>query len=238
MKKRMSGAALALQQTFWPVMAVIVVWSVLQGWSFLRSDVFWIQEYYDSPMAFEDVLGNHRVAWFGKFSFLMIFSMTLVVPKNKATYTLQRLRISENELTLGWALIFSGYYLLSWAVQLGLTVGMFRVFSNTVNQEAMDYFLACYRSRYLHLLLPLGEPWGYVRNIVICLGWGAMGALVSRYSRHGRKPIMAIALIVMTLSFLPQEMASRTLDQWLCGLTVIMIVIQCLMIREVERNED
>lgn len=238
MKKRMSGAALALQLTFWPVMAVILIWSALQVWSFLRSECFWVVESYANPMAFEDVLDNHRVAWFGKFSFLMIFSMTLVVPKNKATYTLQRLRISENELTISWAMVFSGYYLLSWAVQLGLCVGMFRSFAEVTNLEAMDFFLACYRGRYLHLLLPLGEPWGYARNIAICFGWGAMGALVSRYSRHGGKPFMAIALIVMTQAFLPPEMASRTLDQWLCGLTVIMIVIQCLMIREVERNED
>lgn len=238
MKKRISGAALALQLTFWPVMAVILIWSALQVWSFLRSECFWVVESYVNPMAFEDVLDNQRVFFYGKFSFLMILAMTLVSPGNKASYTLRRLRISENELTISWAMVFSGYYLLSWAVQLGLCVGMFRYYAEVTNLEAMDFFLACYRSRYLHLLMPLGEPWGYVRNIVICLGWGAMGALVSRYSRHRGKPIMAIALVVMTLAFLPAEMASRTLDRWLCGLSVIMIVIQCLMIREVERNED
>lgn len=238
MKKRMSGAALALRLTFWPVAAVILVGSVLQIWSFFRSECFWVYDSYSNSMAFEDVLDNHQVSFYGKFSFLMIFSMTLIAPRNKAAYTLRRLRISENELTLSWALIFSGYYLLSWAVQLGLTMGMFRCFSSVTNLEAMDYFLACYRGRYLHLLLPLGEPWGYARNIVMCLGWGSMGALIGRYCRHGGKPFMAVALIIVTLFFLPTDMASQTGDIWFCACTVLLAAIQVYLIWEAERDED
>lgn len=238
MKKRMSGAGLALQLTFWPVVAVILVWSVFQIKSFFQSESFWIYGEYAQQMAFEDVLDNHRIFFYGKLSFLMIFAMTLVAPRNQASYTLRRLRISENELTLSWALVFSGYYLLSWAVQLGLTMGMFRCFSSVTNLEAMDYFLACYRGRYLHLLLPLGEPWGYVRNIVMCLGWGSMGALIGRYSRHGGKPFMAVALIIVTLFFLPADMASQTGDIWFCACTVLLAAIQVYLIREAERDED
>ena len=238
MKKRMSGAALGLRLTFWPVIGVILAWSGLQVWGFMRSEYFWAAESYVNPMAFEDILDNQDVFFYGKLSFLMILGMTLIAPKNKASYTLRRLRISERELTVGWALVFSGYYLLSWAVQLGLTMILFRIYGKRVEVEAMDYFLACYRGRYLHLLLPLGEPWGYARNIVMCLGWGSMGALTGRYCRHGGKPFMAVALVILTLMFLPGEMASRITDIWFCVLMIVLVCVQILMIREVERNED
>ena len=234
----MSSAALGLRLTFWPVMAVILMCSALQVWSFFRSEYLWIQENYVNPLNFEDVLDNLRVAHHGKFSFLLILSMTLIAPRNKASYTLRRLRISENEVTVQWALLFSGYYLLSWAVQLLLSMVLFRIYAQATGLEALDYFLACYRSRYLHLLLPLGEPWGYVRNVFICLGWGTMGALIGRYCRHGGKPFMVVALVILTLIFLPAEMASQTGDIGVCVLMTILVVVQICMIREVERNEN
>ena len=238
MKKHMSSAALALRMTFRPVLAVLVIWSGLQLWSFFRSEAFWTVANYSSPMAFEDILDNHRVFFYGKVSFLMILYMTLVIPKNKACYTLRRLRISEGALTFGWGLVFSGYYLLSWALQLLLTMGMFRIYAQAAGLEALDYFRACYRGRYLHLLMPLGEPWGYVRNTMICLGWGFMGALTGHYSRHGGKPFLLVALVILTALFLPANMASQASDIVFCVIMGILVAVQLWLIREVERNED
>ena len=238
MKKRMSAAGLGLQLTFRPVMFVIVFWSAIQLWCFFQSKPYWIHESYVNPMAFEDILDNQGIYFYGKSSFLMILAATLIIPKNKAAYTLRRLRISEKELTAGWALVFSGYYLVSWAVQLLLTMGMFRAYAGTAGLDALDYFQASYRSRYLHLLLPLGEPWGYIRNGMICLGWGTMGALIGRHCRHGAKPYMVIAPVILTLMFLPGEMASQTADIWFCVLMVLLVSLQRWMIREVERDED
>ena len=238
MKKRMSSAALGLRMTFWPVMAVIVIFSAMQLWSFWRTEIYWIEDVYSPQMAFEEILDGQRVAYHGKFSFMMILSMTLIAPRNKASYTLRRLRISENEVTVQWALLFSGYYLISWAVQLLLTMYMFRAYAPVAELEPLDYFLAVYRSRYLRILLPLGEPWGYVRNVLICLGWGTMGSLVGRYARHGGKPFMGIALVILTVMFLPADMASQITDIWFCVLMAVLVVIQICMIREVERNED
>ena len=100
MKKRMSSAALGLRMTFWPVMAVIVIFSAMQLWSFWRTEIYWIKDVYSPQMAFEEILDGQRVAYHGKFSFMMILSMTLIAPRNKASYTLRRLRISENEVTV------------------------------------------------------------------------------------------------------------------------------------------
>lgn len=238
MKKRMSSAALGLQLTFWPVMAAIAMCSAFQLWSFFRTEYLWEMDGYVNYLTFEELLDNHRVAYHGKSSFLLILGMILIAPKNKACYTLQRLRISENELTAQWALLFAGYFLLSWAVQLGLCMVLFRIYANAVGLKAMDFFLASYRSRYLHLLLPLGENWGYGRNVLLCLGWGTMGALTGRYLRHGGKPFMAIALVIGTLMFLPSDMASEPGDIILSVVLVLAAAIQLYLIREVERNED
>lgn len=243
MKKRMSAAALGLRLTaLWAAIVILLTAAVQLG-------LFWRMKYvWGDPdsmnyhiWGFEWILDGKKIALAGKMSWPALLA-AVVMPccsgRNKAVYTLRRLRISENGVTFDWAALFSGYFLLSWAAQLAVVIGMFRLYAGNSGWNAMDLFLTAYRSAYFHTLLPLSEPWGYARNIVLCLSWGTMGSLLARYMRHGGKPFLAVAMVILGGFFLPGEMASASGDIWCCLLMTVLVCIQVWLIREVEAYED
>lgn len=239
MKKRLSAAGLGLRLTAAPVAAVILAASLLQIWSFYRTEYLWSGELGNA--GFEWILDEEGVGLWGKLSFIGILVVTVgrtCSARNRASYTLRRLRIREGEVTFLWAVIFSGYFLVSWAVQLGLVLWMYVQYAAQVGTDGIGLFAASYRSAYFHLLLPLEETLGYLRNILICVGWGGMGAMMARYMRHGGKPFMAVALILVTGFFLPGEMASMSTDIVLCVAICAMVIVHILINRGWGRDED
>lgn len=169
MKKRTSVSALGLRLTLWPVIGIVLLCAGLQYAVYLRTMVQWDSSSY---ISFEWLLDHEGIYTLGKCSFLLILLVTLIAPRNQARYTLARLRISEGEIALHWSLVFAGWYLLSWAAQLLTVLLLFRQFAPLAELEPLDFFLACYRSRYLRCLLPLGSGWALARTILLCLGWG------------------------------------------------------------------
>lgn len=241
MRKRASAAALGIRLTAMPVFAAILVASILQVVAFLVSQTYWTSEVYDWAYSFDMILEEKFVAFTGKMSFLGIMAVLGVTAgsaKSRIGYTIRRLRIGENELTGIWALIFSGYFLISWGVQLALVLGMLARYAQVTGWGAMELFTSSFRSDYFHMLLPLAEPLGYVRNVFLCLGWGTMGALLGRSARHGGKIHMAFALIVISAVLLIPEVATASADVMLCVAMVVIILVQTTMIKGVEQNED
>ena len=49
-------------------------------------------------------------------------------------------------------------------------------------------FLACWRSPYLHALLPLEDVWLWGRNLLLCAALGLGTAAFSHERRHGHPP--------------------------------------------------
>lgn len=235
MKKRTSVSALGLRLTLWPVIGIVLLCAGLQYAVYLRTMVQWDSSSY---ISFEWLLDHEGIYTLGKCSFLLILLVTLIAPRNQARYTLARLRISEGEIALHWSLVFAGWYLLSWAAQLLTVLLLFRQFAPLAELEPLDFFLACYRSRYLRCLLPLGSGWALARTILLCLGWGATGALTGLYTRHGGKPYMALILVIVTIVLLPLDMASLARDVWMCIEMLTLVILQIFQIRKEMRNED
>ena len=242
MRKRASVVGLGLRMTVVPVCAVILAASLLQVWLFLRTDYIWVNpEHAWSAYSFEYILDEQMVGNVGKLSFLGIMCVLVLrcsQQKGKFSYTLRRLRIRENEITAIWLLVFSGYFLISWAVQLGLVLWMFTQYATAADWGKIDLFVASYRSAYFHTLLPLSEPWGWWRNAMLCLSWGTMGALICRYMRHGGKPFMALMLVGASVVAMPSDVATKVNDIISIILLVGVVIVQIVLTLEVERNED
>lgn len=242
MRKRLIAAGLGLRLTSIWAAGIILLTSAVQVWLFLRTEYLW------SDMAdnwniqsFEWVLDEEGIALVGKLSFVLLLG-AVVLPcasvRNRNAYTLRRLRIGENQVTAIWALIFSGYFLISWAVQLGVVLWMASCYARVAGMGVMDLFVAAYRSTYFHTLLPLAEIWGYVRNGVICLSWGAMGSLIARYVRHGGKSFLAVGMVVLTGWLLPTDMATAGNDIMLSVLLLAMVGLQIYLMVGGGANED
>lgn len=241
MRKRASAASLGIRLTALPVFAAILIASILQVAAFVVSKPYWTSELHDWAYSFDMILEEESVAFHGKLSFIWIMAAlgaTAGSAKSRIGYTVRRLRISENELTVIWALIFSGYFLISWGVQLALVLGMFARYAQVTGWGAMELFTSSFRSGYFHMLLPLAEPLGYVRNIFLCLGWGTMCSLLGRLARHGGKVYMAFVLIGISAVLPFSYVATAGEDVMLCIAMVVINLVQIGMLQEVERNED
>lgn len=211
MKKTMSTAALGLRLTAGPVLGMMVLMAAAQALLFWRSQPMWIQENAWENLLFELVIDSEGIAFVGRMGFVNIFCM-MVVACNSGKYTVRRLRVTETHLSVVWGLVFAGWMLIMWGLQVAVILVFYGIFAAHTGAGPMTLFLAAYRSTWLHTLLPLAEGWGYVRNVAVCLGWGMIGSLVARYMRHGGKPWMPAVLFVVTGWMIPWEMASLEKD--------------------------
>ena len=106
---------------------------------------------------------------------------------SKSVYTMNRLGLSEEQVTLVFGLVFTGYFLLYWALQIAAAYGFFLWYSRFTLVSSNSFMLACWRSEWLHILLPLGEWWNYLRNLVICICFGCSSAFASQRHHRGKQ---------------------------------------------------
>lgn len=139
--------------------------------------------------------------------------------------TLRRLPVSEWTVTAVWSLLFAGYYLMYWAMQIGLCLGMYGRAVHTHGAAENLLFVAGFRSEWFHELLPLREPWGFARNVALALGFGSFAALGARNARRGRwNPLCLCWLMAIGWALLSQgTMATRTAD-----VTFILLSLFCV----------
>ena len=171
---------------------------------------------------FENLLQSaQRVGRF--WMVLLLFALTRAAGDtagSKSVYTTNRLGLSEEQMTLVFGGVFTGYFLLYWALQIAVAYGFFVWYSRFTLVSSNSFMLACWRSEWLHTLLPLNEWWGYLRNLAICTSFGFSAAFGSQLSRRGKFPWMSLVPPVLCLFLL----TGRIGDFWLdIVLTVLLI---------------
>lgn len=171
---------------------------------------------------FENLLQSaQRVGRF--WMVLLLFALTRAAGDtagSKSVYTMNRLGLSENRMTLVFGGVFTGYFLLYWVLQLAVAYGFFVWYSRFTLVSSNSFMLACWRSEWLHTLLPLNEWWGYLRNIAICASFGFSAAFGSQLSRRGKFPWMSLVPPVLCLFLLTGRIGDFWLDM---VLTVVLI---------------
>ena len=171
---------------------------------------------------FENLLQSaQRVGRF--WMVLLLFALTRAAGDtagSKSVYTMNRLSLSENRMTLVFGGVFTGYFLLYWVLQLAVCYGFFVWYSRFTLVSSNSFMLACWRSEWLHTLLPLNEWWGYLRNLAICTSFGFSAAFGSQLSRRGKFPWMSLVPPVLCLFMLTGRIGEFWLD---ILLTVLLI---------------
>lgn len=232
MKRSLSAAGLALRLT-WKGFALITLATVL-----VQTAIFMNQEVYFESKGFEWLLDEMGVAAFGRIGAMVLLGYLLLRCGRKNTgYTLRRLSLSEGSLTAWWSAVFAGWFLLYWGAQLATVLGLYTWYAQRIPVQSINLFVAAFRSAYFHMLLPLAEPVGYVRNGVLCLSFGAMAAMLSRQLRNGGKPWMFAVLLFISY-LLPQRMGSEAFDGILSAALLGCVAVQWVICREVCSRED
>ena len=105
-------------------------------------------------------------------------------------YTVRRLRVGEVRLSLLWAGYGAACLVFYWGCHLGTVLALCAAALPRLAPEAaspLALFLACWRSPYLHALLPLEDVWLWGRNLLLCAALGLGTAAFSHQRRHGHR---------------------------------------------------
>lgn len=222
MKRYTSAAGLAVRLTWFQAAVYILALCGCQWAAFLNVNNVPTQalEYRldDWPM------GAGRMGMMGML--LMLYSFLKGGKGSQFHITLKRLSLSEMTVAAVWALTFAGWFLLYWAVQLIMLFGMYANYVHSYGGSENLLFVVAMRSKYFHYLLPLYEPWGFARNIAMCLAFGSFTALGAQNARNGRWNPLCLAFLLMILWALltPQSVAAQWAD-----MTVTIFAIVCVV---------
>ena len=204
MKKITSAALLALKLTWVAALAFTLTGAAVQTFYVFR-ELMPGGVPLQTTFGFEQLLQSaaERVGKFWMALLLYMLGMDIGQGKSvKTIYTMNRLGLSENQMTLVFGAVFSGYFLLYWAFQIALCYGFFVWYSRFALVGSNAWMLACWRSEWLHTLLPLAEWWGWLRNVVLWLSYGFSAAFGSQLLRRGKYPFAALVPPVLWI-FIP-----------------------------------
>lgn len=98
---------------------------------------------------------------------------------SRVCYRIQRLPVRRRAVLSWWALYGVCCYFLAWAVQLLTALALCRLYAvltGGVLQNGQTLFLACYRSAFLHSLLPLQDTARWFGTGAWLLGTGVSAA--------------------------------------------------------------
>lgn len=178
----------------------------------------------------------------GKWLTLMLLALlTLSAGSSKGsktTYTMNRLGLSEHHMTLVFGGVFTGYFLLYWAIQLLTAYGFFVWYSQFSLVSSNTFMLSCWRSEWLHILLPLGEWWGYLRNLAICGSFGCCAAFGSQLLRRGKFPAGCFVPPLLCLVLLSGCIGSFGLDLVLTALLAAFTTAHYFALKGGPDDED
>ena len=214
MRRYCSVLGLAARSTFWKVLAAALVSCGAEAALFLITLHGWDPEWEtyggtvaaNNPMGLEGLIAHSRIALcFGLGLAAVCGTLALL------GYTVRRLRVGESRLTLLWG----GYgvlcLVLYWAAHLGTVLALCAAAMPRLAPEAaspLALFLACWRSPYLHSLLPLTD-WPLLgRNLLLFVGLGLSTASFALRRRHGLRAWSWIPLALAGALFFPMPMAA------------------------------
>lgn len=202
MRRYCSVLGLAARCTFWKVLAATLVSCgaeaalfliTLHGWPFVvyGPDQAWRA---DNPMGLEGLIAHSRITLcFGLGLAAVCGALALLGWEGsgcRTGYTLRRLRVGERALSLLWGGYGTLCLLFYWAAHLGTVLALCAAAMPHLSERAaspLALFLACWRSPYLHALLPLEDVWLWGRNLLLCAALGLGTAAFSHERRHGHR---------------------------------------------------
>jgi hypothetical protein len=240
MKKITSAAFLALKLTW--VTAVLftlvpVGMQIFNGFRELMPGGVPLQATLGYEMLLSDDIRRTGLNWMS----ILLFFLIATASSNRGSknvYTMNRLGLSENQTSLVFGGVFSGYFLLYWAFQIALCYGFFVWYSRFALVGSNTWMLACWRSEWLHTLLPLGEWWGYLRNVVICLSFGCSAAFASQQGRRGKIPLTWFIAPLLCVFLLSGRIGSIGMDMVLTVLLIAFTVGYFFALKGGREDED
>lgn len=207
MKKHFSVFMLMARSTMVQILGLLVLMAAAEG------ALFWLtmnRGATDSGFSLELVIRDGRMIWVFGICFLLLTALlSRTCRQVSGSYTAMRLSVSER-----WVFFWQGVhnvlcYLLFWAVQILIAAALCRLYTAKAPTEYISgqtVFLAFYRSKFLHSLLPFEDVLFWVRNGVMALALGVCTAC--RPGRADRGVWAQIILSAVVVVFFSREIGA------------------------------
>lgn len=239
MNKHSSVLWLMIQSTFWKVLALLTGTAVVQAFLFQRA----VKQLSSSNYGLEQALVRGHIAGVAGIGFLCITAVLCMTGaergREKTGYTLQRLSISE-KMVLLWQAVYNGScYLLLWASQVLVMMGLAQWYTRIADPAmvtSQTVFLAYYRNEYLHGLLPMAEMDHWFRNGIMLVALGVSSAYFTYAQRRRQKNGELITMVLTVLLFFCDHINSS--GEWLASLISIICLSSVVKaLRKAAREE-
>ncbi len=144
--------------------------------------------------------------------------------KSNPGYTLRRLGLPSSHMGLAWSVNVALCFVIVWGVEIVILLGckaLFQAQTNPAFWSQQSFFIDCYRSGFLHAVLPMGDVAVWVRNVfsVVAMSLASGSAFVNTW--RGAQPKLALFTTVML--YLSFETLGTAMDYFMIGLYAIVI---------------
>lgn len=240
MNKHSSVLWLMIQSTFSKVLMLLAGTAAAQAILFRRA----VQQLSSSNYGLEQALERGHIAGVAGIGFLGITAVLCMTGaergREKTGYTLQRLSISEKSVLL-WQAVYNGScYLLLWASQVLVMMGLAQWYTRIADPAmvtSQTVFLAYYRNEYLHGLLPMAEMDHWFRNGIMLIALGLSSAYFTYAQRRRRKNGELITMVLTVLLLFCDHINSSA--EWLVSLiSFLCIFFVVIMLWKLNREEE
>lgn len=159
----------------------------------------------------------------------------------RTSYTLRRLPVSEQTVTILWAVVYLGFLLLFWAAEVGVVLLQqhWTALLYPTQVPAFQRFSDNYSAPFFHGLLPLYDWPRHLCNAIwlIALAWSA--AAFSYHHRRGRLPGGGILVLILgLLFFVVGETTSGTVVSLLFAFVMVLATLWSFFrLREEEEGD-
>ena len=205
MKKHLSVFSLAAAASFWRILMLLVALAATQllaAWIMVKNRI--------GSLALEEIL-DLPVYRFSPAVAVTLATLVLLVgyggARSRVHYTMARLSLTPRSLLRIHVVYCTGVYLLFWLFQVTVVMATMALYRSLMSPSEISPQLAlltCYRSVYLHPLLPLADWPFWIATPLICLGLGVNTAIGMMRSWEGKIYLPPVVFSLLTALYAAQ----------------------------------
>lgn len=190
MKQRVSICAVAVRQVIWKLLTVVLCLTLCQLWFGAKH----LAE--QSFAAVVEQSGMDKLYWLAVAAVTVVLCWQGMDRTGKLRYTLGRLPVKEETITMLWAIIFLGCYILLWAWEISLTLVVWQMYCRWGGTETtgLELVVSTYCNGFLHSLLPMKD---WLRWISCIVYYGTLALSAARFGYSQRRGTLSWGIVVV-----------------------------------------